>query len=96
MNSRRGLSARPARCAKQRDAYHQRPQAELKPAAFAFRQVGFGRLSLQGRIFPGRGKTVQGGSGAEWQEARSSAVNLTARQRLLEITHSGVADFGPR
>jgi hypothetical protein len=32
------------------DDHKQRPEAELKSAAFAFRQLGFGRLGLHGRI----------------------------------------------
>ncbi len=36
----------------------QRPQAELKPAAFAFRRVGFGRLTHR-RIVPYRGLPEQ-------------------------------------
>ena len=38
----------------------QRPQAELKPAALAFRRLGFGRLGLHGRIIPDRWQREQG------------------------------------
>jgi hypothetical protein len=38
---------------------HQRPEAELKPAAFAFRRVGFGRLGFHRRILPDRGQPEQ-------------------------------------
>ena len=37
----------------------QRPQAELKPAALAFRRFGIGRLGLHRRIIPGRGQPEQ-------------------------------------
>jgi hypothetical protein len=40
------------------------PQAELKPAAFAFRRLGFGRLGLHGRIIPRRGRRASGRSSA--------------------------------
>jgi hypothetical protein len=46
-----------------RDGHEQRPQAELKAAAFPFRRVGFGRLGLHGRIIHGRGKPEQGNAG---------------------------------
>jgi hypothetical protein len=35
-------------------------EAELKPAAFALRRVGFGRLSLHCRIIRDRGQSEQG------------------------------------
>ena len=38
---------------------HQRPQAESKPAAFAFRRIGFRRLGLHGRIIRRRGQPEQ-------------------------------------
>jgi hypothetical protein len=38
---------------------HQRPQAELKPAAFAFRRLSSCRLGLHGRIIPDRGQPEQ-------------------------------------
>ena len=47
------------------DADQQRPQAELKPPAFAFWQVGFGRLGLHGRIIPVRRQLELGFSLAE-------------------------------
>jgi hypothetical protein len=39
-----------ARHAKDRDRYQQRPQAELKPADFGLRRLGFGRLGFHIRI----------------------------------------------
>ena len=42
-----------------RDAYQQRAQAELIPAAFAFWWLGYGRLGLHGRIIPDRGQPEQ-------------------------------------
>ena len=47
------------RYGQQRHADHQRPQAELKPAAFAFRRVGLGWLGLHGRIISGRKQREQ-------------------------------------
>ena len=41
-----------------RDDHEQRPQAELKPAAF--RRVGFGRLGLHGRIITTAGRRGKG------------------------------------
>ena len=41
------------------NADHQCPQAELKPAAFAFRQVGIERLGFHRRIIPDRGQREQ-------------------------------------
>jgi hypothetical protein len=46
-------------CGTNHREHHQRPRAELKPAAFAFRQFGFGRLGLHGRIIPHRGQPEQ-------------------------------------
>jgi hypothetical protein len=37
----------------------QRAQAELKPAAFAFRRVGFGQFGSHGRIIPDRRQPEQ-------------------------------------
>ena len=54
------IRCRERRTAQQRDADHQRPQAELKPVALAFRRVGFGRLGLHGRIILNGGKPEQG------------------------------------
>ena len=48
-----------ARDGRDRDDDHHRPQAELKPAAFAFWRVGGGRLVLHGRIIPGRRRPEQ-------------------------------------
>ena len=36
------------------------PQAELKPTAFAFGRLGFGRFGLHGRIIRERGQPEQG------------------------------------
>jgi hypothetical protein len=44
----------------QRDHDHQRPQAELKPAAFSLRRVSFGLVGLHGRIIPEREEPEQG------------------------------------
>ena len=55
------LTSDPARAdTEQGDNHAQRPQAELEAAAFAFRRLGFGRLSLHGRIIPDRGQPEQG------------------------------------
>jgi hypothetical protein len=43
-----------------RDAHEQRPQTELKPAAFAHWRGGNGRLGWHGRIISDRGKAGQG------------------------------------
>jgi hypothetical protein len=43
----------------QQHHHEQRPQAELKPAALAFRWIGFGRLGLHGRIILDRGQPGQ-------------------------------------
>ena len=43
-----------------RHDHEQRAQAELKPAAFAFRRIGFGQLAWHGRIIPDRGQPEQG------------------------------------
>jgi hypothetical protein len=53
----------PARV-KQRDANQQSVQAELKPAAFAFRRIGFWRLGSHRRIIRRRGLREQGCSAA--------------------------------
>ena len=45
----------PSRHGQQRDSNHQRPKAELKPAVFAIRRLGFDRLGLPGRIIPAAG-----------------------------------------
>ena len=50
----------------QSDDDHQRPQAELKPAAFAFRRLGFGRVGWHGRIIRRhrqRGQGMRDGAG---------------------------------
>ena len=44
----------------QRDADQKRPQTELKPAAFAIRRLGFGRLAFHRSIIPARTKPEQG------------------------------------
>ena len=43
----------------QRDADHQRPQGELKLAAFAFRRLGLGRLGFHRRIIANREPSEQ-------------------------------------
>ena len=50
----------PSRHGQQRDSNHQRLKAELKPAVFAIRRLGFDRLGVHGRIIPGRGQPEQG------------------------------------
>jgi hypothetical protein len=54
----------------------QRPQAELKPAAFALLRVGFGRLGLHRRIIPDRGRAEQ-----EILRAALGRVHLSAAGR---------------
>src|SRR5437763_302898 len=55
------LLPKPSRAdrANQRDN-HQRPHAELIPAAFTFRRISIGRLGFHRRIIPDRGQPEQG------------------------------------
>jgi hypothetical protein len=63
MKTQLGERSRPtdigARHAQQRDPDQQRPLAELKPAAFAFRRIGFRWLGFHRRIIPDRGQAEQ-------------------------------------
>ena len=48
-----------ARDGRDRDDDHHRPQAELKPAAFAFGRIGSWRLGFHRRIIRDRGQQEQ-------------------------------------
>ena len=69
-----------------------RPQAELKPAAFSFRRVGFGWLGLHGRIIRDRGEPEQGNLGSRPTMTESmqsyespSAIPRSAIPRLAVV-----------
>ena len=73
-----------------RDHDHQSPQAELKPAAFAFRRISFWRLGFHRPIIPSRGQPEQGildvaGRGSR-DSGRSGArlTRFTANQSILQ------------
>jgi hypothetical protein len=69
----------------QRDHDHQRPQAELKPAAIRFRRVGFGRLGLHGRITRDRGQPEQGILPAGFGRVDNGATRAPCRCSILQI-----------
>jgi hypothetical protein len=69
-----------ARRCRDRDADHQRPQAELKPAAFAFWRVGFHR-----RIIRRRGRREQAKLGRLAPRGRTRAAAQTASSRRFGL-----------
>jgi hypothetical protein len=56
--------------------FNQRPQAELKPAASTFRRIGFGWLSLHGRIIRRRSQPEQEILAAAYRAARRLVVSI--------------------
>jgi hypothetical protein len=97
------------RSGQQRDDDYQRPQAELKPAAFAFRRFGLGwrghRHIIRRRARKEEGRSVF--DRAVWQslfEVPNSGVGDLRFAKIqgyefvqwLESVQSGVGDLGPR
>ena len=74
----------------------QRPQAELKPAAFSLRRLDFGRLSLHGRIVPERGQPEQGILGCTAHVGRTRAAGSAIASRCHPPGHARVGRTGFR
>jgi hypothetical protein len=64
------------------------PQAELKPAAFAFRRLGFRRLGCHRGIILGRGQREQA------YPLMSLSKNVAVRQYFLKLCHSRLSHVG--
>ena len=83
---------------------HQRPQAELKPAAFAFGRLSLGRLGLHHRIIPDRGlpeQEIPGGETpgtAEISQHRVQCLvfDCTGRATVGQSSSGGVFPSSPR